>query len=121
MRALALALLLLSAPAAAQQRAEAIDGDTLRVGGQVVRVVGIDTPEMRGDCPEETALALAARDRLAALVEDGALVIPRGLDRYGRVLAVVRDRAGRDVAEVMIGEGHGRRYDGRGPRGPWCP
>jgi endonuclease YncB( thermonuclease family) len=43
---------------------------------------------------------------------------PDGQDRYGRTLAVVL-ADGRDVAEVLIGEGLAREYHG-GRREGWC-
>jgi endonuclease YncB( thermonuclease family) len=119
-RAVLLAMLLLPGVAVAQQRAEVIDGDTIRAGGRTVRLVGIDAPELHGACPAETALARRARDRLAQLLAGRAWLTPQGRDRYGRLLAVVRDEAGRDVAQILIDEGLARPYDGRGPRGSWC-
>jgi endonuclease YncB( thermonuclease family) len=44
--AAALALTLLAAPAAAQ-RAQVIDGDTIRVAGETIRMMGLDAPEKR--------------------------------------------------------------------------
>lgn len=118
--ALAAALVIAAGAAQAQRGVEVMDGDTIRVGGQVVRIVGLDAPELRGACPREQLLAERARDRLAQLLAGGVTVQPRGVDRYRRVLAVVRDRAGRDVAEVLIAEGLARAYDGRGARPGWC-
>ncbi|WP_408015543.1 thermonuclease family protein [Rhodovarius lipocyclicus] len=112
-------LVLAAAPASAQQRAYAVDGDTLRVGRERVRIVGLDTPEMRGQCPRERAMARQARDRMAQLVAGGVRLSPSGRDRYGRMLAVVRDSRGRDVAQVMIREGLPRPYEG-GRRAGWC-
>jgi endonuclease YncB( thermonuclease family) len=40
------------------------------------------------------------------------------LDRYGRTLASVTVN-GRDVGEILIGEGLARPYQG-GRRGSWC-
>jgi micrococcal nuclease len=64
----ALALALLAAPAWAQPRCRAVDGDTLACGSARVRVVGLDAPELRGRCPAEVALARRAQARLEALV-----------------------------------------------------
>jgi endonuclease YncB( thermonuclease family) len=75
---------------------------------------------MRGRCAAERRLAIAARDRLVVLLRDGARIERHGRDRYGRTLAVVRDAAGRDVAQVLIGEGLARVYHGRGRRAGWC-
>lgn len=118
---LALALLLLAAPAHAQSlRCTATDGDTLRCGRERVRVMGLDAPELRARCPAELALARAARDRLEALIARGVTLEPHGRDRYRRLLAVVRDRQGRDVAQLLIREGLARPYTGRTRRGGWC-
>ena len=118
--AFAFALVATIAPSAAQVRCQAVDGDTLRCGAERVRMVGLDAPELHGQCPREVRRARAARDRLAELVAGGVTLRPRGRDRYRRLLALVRDRQGRDVAVVMIREGHARPYDGRSRREGWC-
>jgi endonuclease YncB( thermonuclease family) len=121
--ALALGVLLaLAAPQAAPAqplRCVATDGDSLRCGRERIRLVGLDAPEMNGRCPRERRLAVAARDRLDGLVAGGVTVRSVGTDRYGRTLARVRDRRGRDVARVLIAEGLARPYEGGRRRG-WC-
>jgi len=118
--AAALVALLAAHPAAAQQRARVVDGDTIRVGGERIRMMGLDAPETHGQCPRENAMARAARDRLQQLVAGGVYLRRHGRDRYGRTLAVVQDRAGRDLAQVLIRERLARPYDGRGRRQGWC-
>ena len=86
----------------------------------VSRIIGMDAPEMHARCPVELTMARAARDRLAVLVEHGVTLHPRGRDRYRRLLAVVLDARGRDVATVLVGEGLARPYGGRGRRQGWC-
>ncbi|WP_207539599.1 thermonuclease family protein [Sabulicella rubraurantiaca] len=114
-------LLLGTAPAGARGlRCQASDGDTLRCGAERIRLIGLDAPEMRGQCPREVRLAQVARNRLAVLVAQGVEIEPRGRDRYRRLLAVVRDREGRDVAQTLITEGLARPYYGRGRRQGWC-
>lgn len=117
---LVVALLLSPSLAVAQLRAVAVDGDTLRIGDTLVRVMGLDAPEMHGRCPRESNLARAARDRLSELIARGVRIEPHGRDRYGRLLAVVRESHGRDVAAILISEGFARPYDGHGRRAPWC-
>ena len=107
-------------PAQAQRRCRAIDGDTLACGRERVRIMGLDTPEMRGQCPAEIRAARAAKNRLAGLIAAGVILEPNGRDRYRRLLAIVRDRRGRDVAQILIRERHARPYDGRGRRRGWC-
>lgn len=105
--------------AATLETAIAVDGDTLRIGGERVRILGLDAPEMHARCLAESRMAWAAFLRMDDLVRDGVTVERRGLDRYQRTLAVVRDSRGRDVATVMIREGLARPYDGRRRQG-WC-
>ena len=69
---------------------------------------------LRGEPIE--AVAERERERQEKLAEQHARLALQ--DRYGRTLAVVL-ADGRDVAEVLIGEGLAREYhDGR--RDGWC-
>jgi len=117
---LAAALLLLPASGQARAGCRAIDGDSLVCGRERVRVIGLDTPELRGRCRAETQLARTAQARLQQLVARGVTLERRGRDRYRRTLAVVRLRGGRNVAAIMIRERLARPYDGRRSRGGWC-
>jgi endonuclease YncB( thermonuclease family) len=107
-----------------------IDGDTLAlrariwIGQDIVvnaRIRGIDAPELHGKCPQEKALAEAARDRLAAVTATGRVRLTRiEHDKYaGRVLADVITDDGIDLGTAMIESGLARAYDGGG-RMPWC-
>ena len=101
-----------------------IDGDTVVLacpdGDRHGRLIGIDTPEMSGQCPAETTAAQAARKALQAMVAAAEVteVTVEGSDAYGRSLVRLR-LDGRDAARAMIAAGHGRRYDG-GQREGWC-
>lgn len=108
--------------AVAAQPARAVDGDTLAIGTERVRIMGLDTPEAgsRARCPREAALARRATGRLAELLASGVTLDRRGPDRYGRTLAVVREARGRDVAEILISERLAVPYQGRSPRQNWC-
>lgn len=79
-----------------------IDGDTLRVGADRIRLRGINTPELNepgGD---------AARQRLDQLLRDGPIrIVPYGQDIYGRTIADVFVN-GRNVAEVLRQEGYAK-------------
>ncbi len=116
---LAAGLCLAAVPLDAAQNCRAVDGDTLNCGGLRVRIMGLDTPEMRGQCPRESALARRAQQRMEGIIMGGVDLEPHGRDRYGRLLAVVRDRHGRDVARVMIREGFARENHGERRQG-WC-
>lgn len=90
-----------------------VDGDTVWIRGEKIRVLGIDAPEMAGKCPAERALARQSRDRLVTLLRARPVTIERkGTDRYGRTLA----RLG-DVGEVLMREGLAHRWPDR--KG-WC-
>jgi endonuclease YncB( thermonuclease family) len=99
-----------------------VDGDTIKAPfGVTYRLLGFDTPETRfARCDAERELGLAAKDRLEELLTIGEVrVLESGkLDRYGRTLASVTVN-GRDVGEILIGEGLARPYQG-GRRGSWC-
>ncbi|MCT8972369.1 thermonuclease family protein [Microbaculum marinisediminis] len=107
-----------------------VDGDTIAVTARVwlgqdvhvlVRVRGIDAPELRGRCAEETRRARAATRRAAAAVAAGPVTLWRisGDKYHGRVLADVRLGDGRDLAAVMLASGDARPYGGAGRKG-WC-
>jgi endonuclease YncB( thermonuclease family) len=108
------------APAAAQVRV--IDGDTFDYAGERIRVADIDTPEVRGGCPFETALAARATARMRVLLAQGPfelhpLANGRDEDRYGRKLRIVT-RGGRSLGDMLVAEGLARTWTGR--REPWC-
>jgi endonuclease YncB( thermonuclease family) len=108
-----------------------VDGDTIEVLARIwpdhyvetlVRLAGIDAPELRGRCAEESARALRAKDRLAELLAGGRLeLVDVRYGKYaGRVVARVLAADGRDVAQALLDERLVRAYDG-GRRAPWCP
>jgi len=115
-----LAILLIAAPVDARAGCRVVDGDSLVCGRERIRIMGLDAPELRGRCPAEVRLARAARTRMQQLVASGISIDRRGRDRYGRTLAVVRVRGGRDVAGIMIRARLARPYDGTGRRRGWC-
>jgi endonuclease YncB( thermonuclease family) len=97
-----------------------IDGDTFDYAGERIRIADIDTPEVRGRCPEERAQAALATRRLRALLAAGPFELVRSgrdEDRYGRKLRVVV-RDGRSVGDMLVAEGLARTWTGR--REPWC-
>lgn len=79
-----------------------IDGDTLRVGSERIRLRGIDTPELNEAGGPE------ARQRLEQLLTEGPIrIVPHGQDVYGRTVADVFVN-GKNVAEVLKLEGFAR-------------
>jgi endonuclease YncB( thermonuclease family) len=102
-----------------------IDGDTVMVNARpwpqqsisvLVRIRGIDTPELHAHCPGLRELALAARDVLAEALasEQGRLTLwdISGDKYFGRVVANVSFGHGRDAAALMLAAGLASPYDG---------
>ncbi|MDF2994643.1 MAG: hypothetical protein K0R27_280 [Xanthobacteraceae bacterium] len=113
-----------------------IDGDTIVVDREHIRLVGVDAPEIRhAKCDAELSRGLEAKARLLEMIVDACGPLAKALascldiarqphpDRYGRTLARV-SIGGMDLAAQLIGGGHARPYDcprGHCPRrAPWC-
>ncbi len=104
------------APAAAADlagRAAVIDGDTLEVRGERVRLFGIDAPESgqicvaagrRWRCGQQATLALD--ERISGQSVDCK---EKDRDRFGRVVAVCRV-AGEDLGAWLVSEGWALAY-----------
>jgi micrococcal nuclease len=107
-----------------------IDGDTFEARVRIwpgmeittrVRLRGIDAPEMHARCQDERAKALAARDALVRILNEGTVGVARiGQDKYGgRVDADVSTARTPDVSAALFERGLARRYSG-GRRESWC-
>jgi endonuclease YncB( thermonuclease family) len=116
---------------------EVIDGDTVRLDGAVYRLSGFDTPES-GDkawCDDERRHAEQATSRLRELIAGGdarlvriACSCPSGQKgtrhcNYGRLCGSLMV-GGRDVGQILIGEGLAHPYvcgtTSCPKRRPWC-
>jgi micrococcal nuclease len=108
--------------ATGSRKACVVDGDTIWLDGQKIRIADIDTPEVSEPrCSSELALGNRATDRLLELINDGPFELKgcpgRDTDRYGRKLRVlVRD--GRSLGDILVSEGLARTWSGR--REPLC-
>jgi len=92
-----------------QGMARAADGDSLRLDGVRIRLVGLDAPELDQVCWDargaEWTCGLSSRARLAEVLASGAVVcMPQGHDRYGRILARC-EAGGRDLGAMQVAEG----------------
>lgn len=100
-----------SLPQVAVQRV--VDGDTLYLeDGRRIRMIGLNSPELGKRGRADEPFAVAARQRLEALVaaNDGRVgVLPGKDDRddYGRTLAHVYSARGENLEERLIAEGLG--------------
>lgn len=95
-----------------------VDGDTIWVRGEKIRLEGFNAPEMNGTCGRERRMALQARDELQRALNSRAFTIERnGTDRYRRTLATIR-AGGRDVGVGLISKGLAHEW--RGFKEGWC-
>ncbi|GAA3731357.1 hypothetical protein GCM10022239_04940 [Leifsonia bigeumensis] len=88
------------------------DGTTSRAEEITVRLIGIDTPELR---PAVECYALEARDRLRELLPQGAAVWiaedEGALDQYGRSLLYLWTERGDFVNLELVAEGYAWAVD----------
>ena len=93
-----------------------IDGDTLEIEGERVRLFGIDAPEATQLCyrgAESWACGEAAARELRGLIGTSDLTCTgHEIDQFGRLLAVCTT-AGMDLGKLMVAQGWAiafRRY-----------
>ena len=99
------------------------DGDTITIASKLpypespvyrfsVRLLGIDTPEIKGSGPKEKELAKLARDRLSQMIL-GKIVYLKdvGTEKYGRLLATVYYE-NTNVNQWMLDNRYAVPYDG---------
>ena len=122
MKARALFLLmvvaLLSLPALAAEplvgTASVVDGDTIEIHGQRIRLHGIDAPESRQECSRSDGTSWRCGQQAALALSDriGCSVVhcdARGRDRYGRIISVcLKDNE--DLNRWMVANGWAVAY-----------
>lgn len=89
--------------------ARVIDGDTLEIAGERIRLHGIDAPEMGQGCTRRNGTVwrcgLTARAALARMVKGAEVRCEvRDHDKYGRTVAKCFV-AGLDLEAAMVGKG----------------
>jgi endonuclease YncB( thermonuclease family) len=103
------AALLEPLPPTLSGRASVADGDTLRLGADRIRLVGLDAPELDQTCLDASGTTWpcgrASSDRLRELIDDEELTCDtEGRDRYGRYLGRCTV-GGTDLGAVLVAEG----------------
>ena len=115
MRALTIALCLLATPALADVTgtASVIDGDTIEVHGQRIRLHGIDTPEHQQLCRRDGEPWQCGKDAAKALADKIArrpvTCEDLGRDRYDRIIGRCTV-AGEDMGAWMVSQGLALAY-----------
>ena len=96
-----------------------VDGDTVWLRGEKIRLKGIDAPEVsQPKCGSEAALAARATSRLGYILSANEWVISRsGKDRYGRTLAQFWI-GNKTAGDMLVKEGLARKW--RGHKEDWC-
>ncbi len=89
--------------------AEAVDGDTLKLGRARIRLVGLDAPEAEQTCSDASGrdwpCGLSAKAFVAGALHGGEIACAaRGRDAYGRLLASCTID-GRDLGAEIVSEG----------------
>jgi len=94
--------------------ARVIDGDTLDVDGQRIRLFGIDAPEGKQTCGRDGMSWLCGQEAgkfLRELVGDLTVICnERDRDRYGRTVAVCVIPNGGDLGAAMVAAGLALAY-----------
>ena len=89
--------------------ARAVDGDTIRLAGERIRLLGIDAPELEQTCKDargaDWPCGDLARREMAGLLAGATLsCVPAGHDVYGRLLARC-SRGSDDLGATMVRAG----------------
>jgi micrococcal nuclease len=107
------------------------DGDTITfslpglhpiIGEKIsVRVNGVDTPEIRGDCEKEKYDAIQAKEMVADILKNAEQITLKNMKRgkYFRIAADIYID-GENLSEVLVGVGMAIRYDGGKKTFNWC-
>ena len=99
------------------------DGDTFHLGVVLpppygatrfsIRLLGVDTPELRSRDSAEKSLAREARDIVKKMILNKIVgVNVSQYDKYGRILARITTPSGEDLSQYLIEEKVAVYYDG---------
>ena len=107
------------------------DGDTVTfnlprlhpiIGNKIaVRINGIDTPEIKGNCEKEKYNAQQAKNIVGDLLKDAERIDLKNLQR-GKYFRLVADiyADGENLADILIDAGMAVKYDGGKKNVHWC-
>ncbi len=119
--ALGVAIFFSISAATADIEIKVVDGDTIHLNGEKIRILGLDTPETNNpECLAEGMLGERATLYLKRWIDEGSVVrkgLEKGKDPYGRTLAEIYV-GDVNVAERLIEEGLATTYDGK--QTDWC-
>lgn len=109
-----------------------IDGDTIEVNAHIwlgvkvntiVRIYGIDTPEIKGKCAYESDLARQAKHFMEQAIsgKNKQIVLHNIMyDKYGgRIVAAIETNEYKDLGDELINKGFAYSYFGERKRS-WC-
>ena len=99
------------------------DGDTFKIDldcavelycrNMPVRVLGVDTPEIKGKTAREKKLAQQAKEFTTQFLQKGPVTLSNcGRDKYFRLLCEVTNGEGKNLATELIKHNFGYAYDG---------
>jgi endonuclease YncB( thermonuclease family) len=99
-----------SAPSARfTARVGVVDGDTLSMGAERLRIHGIDAPEMSQSCERQGsrhACGEAARDAMSGILGGGLVSCAQlDTDQYQRRIVRCHDEQGRDIGAELVRQG----------------
>lgn len=99
-----------------------IDGDTIWLKGEKIRIADINAPETsEPDCDAEAALGKRATERLIVLLNQGPFDVvktgDRDHDKYNRELRLI-ERNGQSIGLILVSEGLAEQWQGY--RRNWC-
>ena len=85
----------------------------------VIRMNGIDTPEIKSKNIGEKKAATTARDYLRGLILDKVVIVDCGdFDKYGRLLGeIYLEGNEKSLSQLMIDGGYAKAYDGGTKKG----
>lgn len=102
--------------AALTGRASVVDGDTIKIGRESIRINGVDAPESRQSCRDRAGADYACGRRAAAALDD-YLAQSRpttcsfvSRDHYGRFVGQCFRADGEDVAGWLVRNGFAREW-----------